>query len=69
MGPYHILPAQLRVEPGVIVIKKKFTLAKVPGLRKLLKNVASYIEQDLEATPHEAPTIRSPASYHENYPS
>ena len=33
------------------------------------KNVASNIEQVLEATPHKAPTIRPPASYHENYPS
>ena len=28
-----------------------------------------YIEQVLAATPHKAPTIRPPASHHENYPS
>ena len=33
------------------------------------KNVASNIEQVLEATPHKVPTIRPPASHHENYPS
>ena len=31
--------------------------------------VASNIEQVLPATPHKAPTIRSPASHHENYSS
>ena len=33
------------------------------------KNVASNIEQVLAATPHKAPTLRPPASHHENYPS
>ena len=37
--------------------------------RQLHKNVASNIEQVLAATPHKAPTIRPPTSYHENYPS
>ena len=37
--------------------------------RQLHKNVASNIEQVLAATPHKTPTIRPPASYHENYPS
>ena len=37
--------------------------------RQLHKNVASSIEQVLAATPHEAPTIRSPTTYHENYTS
>ena len=31
--------------------------------------LASNIEQVLAATPHKAPTIRPPASHHENYPS
>ena len=34
---------------------------------QLHKNAASNIEQVLAATPHEAPTIRPPASHHENY--
>ena len=29
----------------------------------------SNIEQILVATPHKAPTIQPPTSYHENYPS
>ena len=37
--------------------------------RQLHKNAASNIEQVLEATPHEAPTIQPPTSHHENYPS
>ena len=37
--------------------------------RQLLKNVASNIKQLLAATPQKAPTIRPPASHHENYPS
>ena len=37
--------------------------------RQLHKNVVSNIELVLEATPHKTPTIRPPASYHENYPS
>ena len=37
--------------------------------RQLHKNAASNIEQVLAATPHKTPTIRPPASYHENYPS
>ena len=37
--------------------------------RQLHKNVASNIEQVLEATSYTAPTIRPPASHHENYPS
>ena len=37
--------------------------------RQLHKNAASNIEQVLAATPHKTPTIRPPASHHENYPS
>ena len=37
--------------------------------QQLQQNAASNIEQVLEATPHKAPTIRPPASHHENYPS
>ena len=36
--------------------------------RQLHKNVSSNIEQVLEATPHKTPTIRPPASHHENCP-
>ena len=37
--------------------------------RQLHNNVASNIEQVLAATPQKAPTIRPPASHHENYTS
>ena len=37
--------------------------------RQLYKNVKSNVKQVLAATPHKAPTIRSPTTYHENYPS
>ena len=37
--------------------------------QQLHKNASSNTEQVLAATPYKAPTIRPPASYHENYPS
>ena len=37
--------------------------------RQLHKNAASNIEQVLAATLHKTPTIRAPASHHENYPN
>ena len=52
---------------------KQFSLAWVCSLNiknsSILKNVASNIEEVLAATSHKAPTIRPPASHHENYPS
>ena len=35
--------------------------------RQLHKNAAHNLEQVLAATPHKTPTVRPPASYHENY--
>ena len=46
-----------------------WTLTKEEAGRQLHKNVASNIEQVLAATLNKAPTIRPPASHHENYPS
>ena len=46
-----------------------WTLTKRLGKKQLHKNAASNLEQVLAATPHKTPTIRPPASYHENYPS
>ena len=37
--------------------------------RQLHKNAATNIEQVLAATPLKTPTLRPPASHHENYPS
>ena len=48
-----------------------WTLTKTAGeeaTRQLHKNAASNIEQVLAETPHKAPTIRPPASHHENSP-
>ena len=45
-----------------------YIIAGEEARRQLHKNVASNIEQVLAATHHKAPTIRAPASHHENYP-
>ena len=37
--------------------------------RQLQKNAACNLEQVLAATLHKTPTVRPPASYHENYSS
>ena len=37
--------------------------------QQLHKNAACNLEQVLAATPHKTPTVRPPASYHENYSS
>ena len=44
-------------------------IAREEAGRQLHKNVTCNIEQVLAATPHKAPTIRPPASHHENYQS
>ena len=41
--------------------------AKKEDRQQLHKNAMSNIEQVLTATLHKAPTIRPPASHHENY--
>ena len=43
--------------------------ARKEARRQLHKDAMSNIKQVLAATPHKAPTIRPPASHHENYPS
>ena len=47
----------------------KFGSAGEEARRQLHKNAASNLEQVLAATPHKTPTVRPPASYHENYSS
>ena len=54
------LPTEIEYYYEIGNIKKKVYIHK---------NVASYMEQLLAATPHKAPTIRPPAFHHENYPS
>ena len=43
--------------------------AREEAKRQLHKNAASNVEQVLAATPLKTPTVRLPASYHENYSS
>ena len=43
--------------------------ARKEARRQLHKDVASNIKQVLATTPRKVPTIRPPASHHENYPS
>ena len=43
--------------------------AREEARRQLHKNAASDIEQVMAVTLHKTPTIRPPASHHENYPS
>ena len=48
--------------------KKKQPLGE-EARRQLHKNAACNLEQVLAATPHKTPTVRPPASCHENYSS
>ena len=44
-------------------------MARKEARQQLHKDVVSNIKQVLVTTPHKAPTIRPPASHHENHPS
>ena len=59
LGKHRILPKYLDANKT----------AGEEARRKLHKNAASNLEQFLAATSHKTPTIRPPASYHEDYPS
>ena len=52
-----------------LIINIHHKTAREEVRRQLHKNAASNLEQVLAATPHKTPTVRPPASYHENYPS
>ena len=43
--------------------------AEEEARRQLHQNAAGNLEQVLAVTPHKTPTVRPPASYHENYSS
>ena len=66
----QFLPGSGRIDTAISMhyLDAKKT-AEEEARRQLHKNVASNIEQVLAATPHKAPTIRPPASHHENYTS
>ena len=49
-------------------METKFTFGE-KAFRQLCKNVASNIEQVLEATPHKTVAVRPPTTHHENYPN
>ena len=66
----QFLPGSVRVDTAVWMhYLDANKTAGEEARRQLHKNVASNIEQVQTATPHKAPTIRPPASHHENYPS
>ena len=66
----QFLPGSGRIDTAVWMhyLESNYTAGEETR-RQLHKNVESNIEQVLAATSHEAPTIRPPASHHENYPS
>ena len=66
----QFLPGSCRIDTAVwmhYVDANK--MAGEEARRQLHKNAASNIEEVLSATPYKTPTIRPPASHHENYPS
>ena len=54
---------------SMLLIMDSNKMAGEEARRQLHKNAASNLEQVLAATPHKTPTVRLPASYHENYSS
>ena len=74
---YVIIVSGLKVEPSsgridTAIWMHSMDSNKTAGeevRRQLHKNAASNLEQVLAATPHKIPTVRPPASYHENYSS
>ena len=65
----HFLPSCGRIDTAVWMHYLDANETAEEEARRQLHNVASNIEQVLEATPHKALTIRPPTSHHENYPS
>ena len=64
------LPGSGHIDTAVWMhyLDANLTIGEEAG-RQLHKNVANNIEQVLAAKLNKAPTIRPPASHHENYPS
>ena len=65
----QFLPDSCRIDTAVCMHYLDANKRSGEARRQLRKNAASNLEQVLGATPHKTPTIRPPASYHENYPS
>ena len=71
-------PIYIYIYIYIYILKKDFLVknenktgwtAGEEARRQLHKNAACNLEQVLAATPHKTPTVRPPASYHENYSS
>ena len=66
----QFLPGSCRIDTAVWMhYMDANKMAGEEARQQLHKNAASNREQVLVATSHKAPTIRPPASHHENYPS
>ena len=65
----QFLPSSGRVNTAVWMNQLDANKTAKKEARQQLQDVASNIKQVLVAIPYKAPTIRPPASYHENYPS
>ena len=64
------LPSSSRIDTAIWMhLLDAIKTAGEKARRQLHKNAASNIEQIPEETPHKKPTIRTPASHHEDYPS
>ena len=66
----QFLPGSGRIDTAIwMPYMDSNKMAGEEARRQLHKNAVSNLEQVLVATPHKTPTVRPPASYHENYSS
>ena len=66
----QFLPDSYRIDTAVgMHYMDAYKTAGEEARRQLHKNAATTLVQVLAATPYKTPTIRPPASRHENYPS
>ena len=65
----QFLPGSGRIDTAIWMHYMDSNKTAGEARRQLHKNAASNLEQVLVATPHKTPTVRPPASYHENYSS
>ena len=66
----QLLPGSGHIDTAIWMHNLDFNkTAGEEARRQLHKNAASNLEQVLTTAPHKTPTVRPPASYHENYPS
>ena len=66
----QFLPGRGRIDTAIWMhYMDSNKMAGEEAWRQLHKNAASKLEQVLAATPDKTPTVRLPASYHENYSS